>query len=228
MAGYEEETVTQKTAILLGATGLVGSFCLIDLIDQAAYSRVRALLRKPLASNHEKVEQKVMDLNNLTPNDFSGADDVFCSLGTTIAVAGSQAAFRAIDYELPLKAARAAREAGAEQFILVSSASANPESSNFYLRTKGELERDLEAIGFKALHIFRPGLLLGSRREFRFSERMAQRIGPFLNAIMWGPLRQYRSIAAQTVAQAMVQAALSGQSGVHFYHYDDIVRLARG
>src|SRR4029077_16120052 len=100
-----------------------------------------------------KVEQFVMDLGEMTSGNFADVNDVFCTLGTTIAKAGSQAAFRAVDYELPMRAARAAKEAGVEQFLLVSSVGADPASSNFYLRTKGELERDLAALKLPALHI---------------------------------------------------------------------------
>jgi uncharacterized protein YbjT (DUF2867 family) len=224
--------MTQRTAILLGASGLVGGHCLRQLLTAGAYGRVIAIVRRNLSlassqSHVEKLEQRVVDLSSVSPGDFAGVNDVFCALGTTIAKAGSQAAFRAVDYEMPMRAARAAKEAGVEQFLLVSSIGANPETSNFYLRTKGELERDLAVVGFKALHIFRPGLLLGSRQEFRFSEAIAQRIGPFLNAAMWGPLRRYRSIRAGRVAKAMVAAALQGGNGVMIYEYDQIMKVSR-
>jgi uncharacterized protein YbjT (DUF2867 family) len=168
-----------------------------------------------------------VDLGEVTAGNFAGVNDVFCALGTTIAKAGSQAAFRAVDYELPMRAARAAKEAGVEQFLLVSSVGADPGSSNFYLRTKGELERDLAALKLPALHIFRPGLLLGQRQEFRLSEAFAQRIGPLLNPVMMGPLRKYRSVRAKTVGEAMVAAALRGGNGIFIYHYDEIVDLPR-
>jgi uncharacterized protein YbjT (DUF2867 family) len=168
----------------------------------------------------------VKDLSSLEVSDFAGVNDVFCALGTTIAKAGSQPAFRAVDYELPMRAARAAKGAGVEQFLLVSSVGANPESGNFYLRTKGELEHDLATVGFKALHIFRPGLLLGARQEFRFSEALAQRMGPLLNLVMWGPLTRFRSVSARQVAKAMVAAANRGGSGVKIYEYDGIVKAA--
>jgi uncharacterized protein YbjT (DUF2867 family) len=225
-------TMAARTAVLLGASGLVGGHCLRELLVAGDYGRVIAIVRRnlSLASNQshiEKLEQRVVDLSSVSPDDFAGVNDVFCALGTTIAKAGSQSAFRAVDYEMPMRAARAAKEAGVEQFLLVSSIGANPETSNFYLRTKGELERDLATIGFKALHIFRPGLLLGSRQEFRFSEAIAQRIGPFLNAAMWGPLRRYRSIRAERVAKAMVGAALRGGYGVMIYQYDEMMKMRR-
>lgn len=220
-----------RTAALLGASGLVGGYCLHRLVNGQEYSRVILALRKELDFSEagtavSKVEQRVVD--DITSIDFHGINDVFCTLGTTIAKAGSQAAFRAVDYELPMRAARAAKEAGIEQFLLVSSVGADPASSNFYLRTKGELERDLGALKLPALHIFRPGLLLGQRQEFRLSEAFAQRIGPLLNPLMMGPLRKYRSVRAKIVGEAMVAAAIRGRNGIFAYHYDEITGLARG
>ena len=227
-----------RAAVLLGASGLTGGYCLRGLVatseySSREYSRVILLLRKQLSLGEietpaSKVEQSVMNLGEMKSGNFAGVNDVFCTLGTTIAKAGSQAAFRAVDYELPMRAARAAKEAGIEQFLLVSSVGADPGSSNFYLRTKGELERDLAALKFPALHIFRPGLLLGQRQEFRLSEAFAQRIGPLLNPVMLGPLRKYRSVRAKTVGEAMVAAALRGGSGIFTYHYDEIMGLVRG
>jgi uncharacterized protein YbjT (DUF2867 family) len=224
--------VPTRTAVLLGASGLIGGYCLRDLLAEQAYSRVILLLRRELPLGEvemraAKVEQRVMDLGGLMSSDFSAVNDVFCALGTTIAKAGSQPAFRAVDYELPMQAARAAKAAGVEQFLLVSSTGASPASGNFYLRTKGELERDLTTLKFSALHIFRPGLLLGQRQEFRLSEALAQRIGPLLNPVMIGRMRRYRSVRARCVADAMVAAATKGRSGTFTYHYDEIVDLAR-
>jgi len=224
--------VAKRTAVLLGASGLVGGYCLRGLVAAQEYSRVILLVRKELSLSEagvpaNRVEQRVMNLAETTSGDFVAVTDLFCALGTTIAKAGSQPAFRAVDYELPMHAARAAKEAGVEQFLLVSSAGANPGSANFYLRTKGELERDLTALKFPALHIFRPGLLLGRRQEFRLSEALAQRIGPLLNPVMIGPMRRYRSVRAKTVGEAMVAAALRGRSGIFTYHYDEIIGFTR-
>jgi len=112
---------------------------------------------------------------------LQGAQDVFCALGTTIRKAGSQEAFRHVDLELPLRAAEQALKAGAEQFIVVSSVGADPASKNFYLRTKGEIERELARLHFKALHILRPSLLIGKRPEFRLGEAIGMKIAPVLD-----------------------------------------------
>ncbi len=133
--------MSSRTAVVLGASGLVGGFCLRALVDDPDYTRVLTFGRRELPSlTRAKVAQRVADLGSLTAEDFHGAQDVFCALGTTIRKAGSQEAFRQIDLELPLRAAEEALKAGAEQFVVVSSVGADPASKNFYLRTKGELE----------------------------------------------------------------------------------------
>jgi uncharacterized protein YbjT (DUF2867 family) len=168
----------------------------------------------------------VADLGSLVANDFQGAQEVFCALGTTIRKAGSQAAFRHVDMELPLRAARESLKAGAEQFIVVSSVGADASSKNFYLRTKGEMERELAQLPFKAIHILRPSLLIGKRQEFRLGEALGIMIAPVLDLLTLGPLRKYHSIRAQTVGKAMAGAARQGTRGTLIYQYEVIVRLA--
>lgn len=218
----------KRTAILLGASGLVGGYCLKALSESAAWDSVVVLNRRdlPLPAG-SRVMQKVVDLRNLSAADFAGASDVFCATGSTMRKAGSQEEFRRIDYEMPLNAARAALEAGARQFVLVSSVGAKAGSKSFYLRTKGELERDLSKLGFEGLHIMRPGLLLGHRQEFRPGEHIATRFAPVLALTLWGALRRYRPIPAETVGRAMAGVAREGRSGTHVYEYREIMRLAR-
>jgi uncharacterized protein YbjT (DUF2867 family) len=217
----------QKTAAILGASGLVGGYCLKALLAAPEWNTVIVFTRRDLALPRQaKMEQKIVDLNRLTAADFAGVNQVFCATGTTIRKAGSPEEFRRVDYEMPLAAARAAGEAGARQFAIVSAAGADPESRNFYLRTKGELDRDLEKLGFPALHILRPGLLLGHRQEYRPLERMATRFAPLMNLTLWGPLKRYRSISARQVAQAMVGAVRTNKSGINIYEYDEILEMA--
>src|SRR5262249_27655435 len=183
--------------------------------------------RTPTLPAHPKLDEKVANFEALIPSDFQGADDIFCALGTTMRKAGSQAAFRHVDLEYPLAAARAAKQAGAAQFVLVSSVGADPASGNFYLRTKGEVERELAKAGFNALHIFRPSLLLGKRGEFRLGERIMTALAPVLNLAMVGAFRRYRAIPASVVGKAMVAATRKGKSGTFVYEHDEIVQLAR-
>jgi uncharacterized protein YbjT (DUF2867 family) len=220
--------LTSRTAVVLGATGLVGGFCLRALVDDTDYSRVVTFGRKELPSfTRAKVAQRVADLETLTADDFRGVQDVFCALGTTIKKAGSQLAFRHVDFELPLRSAREAAKAGVEQFIVVSSVGADPASKNFYLRVKGELERELAKVPFRAVHILRPSLLIGKRSEFRLFESVAMALAPAFDLITMGALRKYHSVRAETVGRAMVAAAKQGASGASVGEYDEIARLGR-
>jgi uncharacterized protein YbjT (DUF2867 family) len=217
-----------RTAVVLGASGLVGGFCLRALVDDPDYSQVVTFGRRDLpAFTRAKVAQRVADLESLTPDDFRGVQDVFCALGTTIRKAGSQAAFRHVDLELPLRSAKAALQAGAEQFVVVSSVGADAASKNFYLRTKGELERELARLPFKAIHILRPSLLIGKRAEFRLGEVIAMALAPALDLVTLGALRKYHSVRAETVGKAMVAAARQGVSGASVDEYDAIARLGK-
>jgi uncharacterized protein YbjT (DUF2867 family) len=217
-----------RTAVVLGASGLVGGFCLRALVDDPDYSRVVTFGRRELpVFTRAKVAQRVADLESLTAEDFRGAQDVFCALGTTIRKAGSQAAFRHVDLDLPLRSAREALNAGVEQFIVVSSVGADAESKNFYLRTKGELERELARLPFKAVHILRPSLLIGKRAEFRLAEVIAMALAPALDLVTLGALRKYHSVRAETVGKAMLAAAKQGISGASIDEYDGIVSLVK-
>lgn len=217
-----------RSALLMGASGLVGSFSLRTLLEDPAYGRITLLGRRELPIPvHPKLTQKIVSFANLKVEDFSGIDDLFCALGTTIRKAGSQDAFRQVDFEYPLVAATQAAKSGAKQFILVSSAGADPRSKNFYLRTKGELEQAVTALGLNTVAIFRPGILLGKREEFRAGERMATMIAPALNLLLVGGLRRYRAISAASVGEAMVAAAKLNNSGTAVYEYDQIIQLAR-
>lgn len=217
-----------RIAVVLGASGLVGGFCLRALVDDPDYSRIVTFGRRELpAFTRAKVAQRVADLETLMADDFRGAQDVFCALGTTIRKAGSQAAFRHVDLELPLRAATEAVKAGAEQFILVSSVGADAASKSFYLRTKGELERELAKLSFRAIHILRPSLLIGKRAEFRLLETISMMFAPVLDLVTLGALRKYHSVRAETVGKAMVAAARQGASGARVEEYDEITRLAK-
>jgi uncharacterized protein YbjT (DUF2867 family) len=219
--------MSARTAVVLGASGLVGGFCLRALVDDADYTRVLTFGRRELpALTRAKVAQRVADLASLSAEDFRGAQDAFCALGTTIRKAGSQEAFRKIDLELPLRAAQEALKAGAEQFVVVSSVGADPNSKNFYLRTKGELEAELARLPFRAVHILRPSLLIGKRQEFRLGESIAMAIAPALDLFALGPLRRYHAIRAEIVGRAMAGAARLGSNGISVYEYDAIVKLA--
>lgn len=203
-----------KVAWLFGATGLTGGHLLKELIADPAYERVDIFVRRPWADLPPKVVVHVTDLADLsTLPALPRADALFCCLGTTIARAGSREAFRWVDYHLPLAIGRWALAQGVPHYLLVSSLGADPRSSVFYSRVKGEVERDLKALDFPQLSIAQPSLLLGDRQESRPGEALAQRIMPALSGLMVGPLRRYRAIEAQTVARALCQLSHDPHAG---------------
>jgi uncharacterized protein YbjT (DUF2867 family) len=218
----------EATAVIVGANGLVGSHCLQALLSSADYGRVVALVRRPLAASNARLTQKVVDFEALSDDAFAGVTDFFCALGTTRSKAGSAEAFRKIDHGYALAAAERASKAGAKQMALVSSVGADASASALYMRVKGELERDVSALPFSAVHIFRPSLLLGDRAEHRTGEKIATVLGRVLQGALVGGLRKYRPIGADVVGAAMVNAARGNPPGRHIYEHDAIVRLAEG
>lgn len=216
-----------RTALIAGGTGLVGGHLVRLLAATAAYGRVIAITRRPIADKPALVDELVADFDHLESAPLPAVDDVYCALGTTIRKAGSQAAFRRVDLEYPLALARAARRAGATRYALVSSVGANPNTGNFYLRTKGELERELATIGFESLLIARPSFLVGNRAENRPGERIALALAPVFAPLMIGGARRYRPIEAERVAAALVALTLSAAPGVTVAEYDQLIAAER-
>lgn len=200
-----------KTALIFGATGLVGSFCLQYLLESDAYASVKVLTRRAVdvePKYRHKLVTIITDFSNIAEIEKElRADDVFCAMGTTINKAGSQAAFKKIDFEYPLAIAKAAKVQGAKKFILVSSLGADASSSIFYSKVKGELEEALTQLGFDSLVILRPSILLGNRNEMRIGEAAGQLFAKGFSFLFAGPLAQYKGIPGETVAKAMVNAA---------------------
>jgi uncharacterized protein YbjT (DUF2867 family) len=199
-----------KTALIVGATGLVGSHLVRQLTNSALYERVSVLTRRPLAWQHPRLQEITYNFDQ--PNSLLvQADHIFCCLGTTIKQAGSREAFRKVDYQYPMDIARMGRANGASLFAIVSSMGADVGSTFFYSRVKGEVERDLATLDYPALLIFRPSLLLGQRREFRLGERIGEGFMRLLTPLI--PAK-YRAVEASNVAKAMIKAAEAGQSGI--------------
>jgi uncharacterized protein YbjT (DUF2867 family) len=217
-----------RVALVAGSSGMVGGQLLPLLLQAPQYTRVHALSRRPLPFDHPRMANRVVRFEASLQAQLKGlqCQDAFCCLGTTIRDAGSQAAFRAVDHDLVLEFSQLALSCGAERLVVVSAVGANPGSKNFYLRVKGETEKALEGLRFRALDIMQPSLLLGSRRELRPLELAAQ-VGMWLmNPLLLGSWSRYRAIGAATVAAAMCGAAASGRRGVYRYGYDAIVSLA--
>jgi uncharacterized protein YbjT (DUF2867 family) len=219
--------VTDRIALLAGASGLVGSRCLKRLLGEPAYARVITLSRRPLPHDDPRLEQHVVEFDRLgrVGFEFPRATDVFCCLGTTMKQAGSEAAFRQVDFTYVVSLAGLALGSGAKQFLLVSSLGASPKSRIFYSRVKGETEVAVTALPFAGRQIFRPSILVGERSEHRRGESIGVAVMRGTAFALVGPLRKYRPIAAATVAEAMVRVALRGPRGVNVYESDEIERL---
>ena len=211
-----------KTAIIIGATGLVGSTLVEQILENPAYSKVVLLLRKPLNISHSKLVQEVIDFDNPDASKIVG-DDLFCAMGTTLAKAGSKEAQYKIDCTYPYEIGKIAKDNGVKQYILVSSVGANFDSSNFYLRTKGDLEKKIESVGFQNFVSLRPSMLLGDREESRLGEKIGKALSNILSPLLFGGLRKYHGIETSDVAKAMQLLANQGLIGVKYVEYDEIM-----
>jgi uncharacterized protein YbjT (DUF2867 family) len=215
-----------RTALLLGASGLVGGRCLRLLLEDSDYSEVVAVVRAPLGLTHAKLKQLVVDFDRLEESAaLVRGDDVFCCLGTTIKKAGSQQAFIKVDQEYTCQAARISLANGASQFLLVSSIGADAGSRVFYSRVKGRVEAEVSSIGFDGVQIFRPSLLLGKREETRTAEKLAGMVFKTLPFLFTGPLRKYRPIEARVVASAMLRIARENRPGVSIFESREIEKV---
>lgn len=219
--------------MVLGATGLTGSLVLKKLLARAEVTSVVAPVRRPLALEHPKLAQHVVNFDEMEAHaGIFNVDALICCIGTTISKAGSREAFRRVDYGYALAAARLARMAGTRALILMSAIGASASSPVFYSRVKGELEEAIRALQFPYVSVYHPSLLLGDRHEKRTAESLGIAVMPLANHALIGPLKKYRAIDASAVATAMVHeiAALaeSTPSGpaIKVLEYDDIIDMA--
>jgi uncharacterized protein YbjT (DUF2867 family) len=216
-----------RTALLFGATGLVGGHCLDILLRDDSYTKVTAFARRNLSVSHPKLTVEVIDFER--PEEYTPlvvGDDLFCCLGTTIRTAGSQEAFSRVDFTYPHQIASAAGANGVGQFLLVSSLGADAGSSIFYNRVKGELENAVRKLRFHGIGIFRPSLLLGERKEVRLGEKIAGVLSAVVAPLLLGSLRKYRPIKARDVAAAMVAVGKKNAAGITVYESDAIAGAA--
>ena len=210
-------------AVVVGATGLIGKELVKQLAHSERFEHVTVVGRRYLDYSHPDVEQHIADLGDpeaIRP--FMRGDVLFCALGTTIKQAGSQEKFRMVDHHFVVNSAKVASEEGVKHFCVVSSLGAKAASGNFYLRTKGEMEREVSALPFASVHIFRPSLLLGNREENRPGERIGVAFFKLFDFMFKGKLKKYAPVHASTVAQAMIKAALSGAPGFNIHESETI------
>jgi uncharacterized protein YbjT (DUF2867 family) len=211
-----DTTTTTRSALLAGATGLVGRALLPLLLAGRPYERVHVLLRRAVPDIEAGIKLRVhqVDFARL-PAALPAVDDVYIALGTTIKVAGSESAFRQVDFDFVVSTARAARAAGASRLAVVSALGADPRSRVFYNRVKGEMETAIAQLGYASVVIARPSLLLGDRAALGQPARSGEAwAGRLLGSLGWAVPRRVRPIAARTVAAALLAAVLDGQPGL--------------
>ena len=211
------------TATLVGATGLIGSHLLQELLKDIYFDTVRILIRRPIDITHTKLEKKIVDFNDSDSIlvALSNSDVLFCAIGSTMRkVKGDKVAYRKIDFEIPVSLARFCKISGCEKFILVSSAGANPKSSNFYQRLKGETDDAIKRSGLKTIHIMRPSLLLGERKEYRLGENIGKAIMTSLSFLI--PAK-YKAIQGKDVAKVMLDLSKKNEEGI-FVHENIAIR----
>ncbi len=213
------------TALLLGATGLVGGHALRAFLDATdadgapRWDHVSTLGRRPMDSAGARHVHHVVDFDRLddAPVGAFDADTLVCALGTTIRQAGSREAFRRVDLEIPFEVAQRAHAAGATQMLLVSALGASESSAVFYNRVKGEAERHVQEVGFESVQLLRPSLLTGERDETRVGERIAEAVLTFARPLLVGPLKTLRPTPAADVGRALAVLAARRPRGIHVY-----------
>lgn len=212
-------------AILIGATGLVGTHLIEELINDATYARIIILTRRTTGKEHSKIEEHLIDFNN--PGQWKHlvkGDVLFSALGTTLRKAGSKEAQFLIDYTYQYHCAKAASENNVAQYILVSAAYASPDSKIFYSRMKGVLEKDIAKLSFQKITIIKPGIIDGDRNEKRVAERISISIFKLLHHLPG--LHFAKPIHASIIAKAMMAATIHHPDHVNVYQFDEVFKLA--
>lgn len=210
-----------KTAIVLGATGLIGKKVTEHLLKNDTYSTVIILVRKPLNINHPKLKQHIFNYDAID-NTLLKGDDLFCCLGTTIKTAGSKEAFRKVDLDYVVNVAKASKVNGINHFAVISAMGANKNSTVFYNQIKGEMEESIKAIGFNSTYIIRPSLLLGDRKEFRFGELIGKF---FMITLSFLIPKKYKAIYDLQVAKATIHFMNENTSGFFVKENDDLLNV---
>jgi len=217
------------TAVVLGATGLIGEQLVQQLLADPAFSKVRILVRRQVKLSHPKLEMQIVNFDNLVEyrSKLGQGDCIFCCIGTTQKkVKGDKNKYRKIDVDIPVNAAKMGKDAGFTGYLLVSAVGANSHAANFYLRLKGEVEREIADLNFVSFHAFRPSILLGERKEFRLGEIIGKGVMKGISGLFFGNLKKYKGIDGADVAKAMVAAAKSNGKGMFVHHYEDMIKTA--
>ena len=217
---------TMRSALVVGATGLVGSSLVKLLCESEEYAAVNVISRRPLDFTHPKLVVKLCEFDQIADKDIEFAHEVFCCLGTTMKKAGSKHQFEKVDFEYPLTIAAIAKNRGVGHFIVISAMGANEKALAYYSQVKGKLEAELIKMDFPRLSIVRPSLITGDRQEFRLGETIGDKVLKVLNPILIGPLKKLHSIPATQIALAMKVIALHGkEQKVAIYLSDELLEM---
>jgi len=212
-----------KTALIIGSTGLVGAQLLNLILESPVYDKVVVFVKRDTAIKHPKLIQHLIDFDKIENyQNLVVGDDFFCTIGTTIKKAGSREAFKKVDLIYPKQFAQIALKNKVSQFLIISSLGANEQSTNFYLKTKGEMEAFLKKLTFKSTIILRPSLLLGNRTEFRVGEKFGAIFMKTISILLFGKLQKYKPIESKTVAKALFELAQQNQDGFKIYESNEI------
>lgn len=215
-----------KTALIAGATGLVGSELLSLLVDDTSYQKIHILVRKRINFESLKIVEHVIDFEKLEDFQLNETiDHVFCTLGTTIKKAKTKENFRKVDFEYVFQLGKKAKEWKAEKFLLVSALGANAKSSIFYNRVKGDIENALKQLELPHLFIFRPSLLMGNRKESRQGEKTAIAVYKIINSLFIGKLKKYKGIDISQVAKAMKFVSINNNESFKIFESNEMQKL---
>ncbi|MCD7898754.1 MAG: NAD(P)H-binding protein [Bacteroides sp.] len=215
-----------KKALLFGASGFIGSYLLNDLLQNPDYEKVTIVARKDLGIHHPKLVTLLGDYHSFSSlKEKIVADDVFITLGTTQKKTPDRTEYYQVDHDYPVLGAQIAKEKGATAVFIVTAIGANPNSNVFYVKTKGEAERDIIALGYDYTHIFRPSFIMGNRQEKRSMERALLTVWKVINPLFVGGLNKYKGITAEKIAKAMNNAARTHPTGVKIYHWKEMIDI---
>ena len=206
-----------KTALLFGASGLVGNHLLNQLISNNNYSKIKLFARSKINVRDPRIEIIQTDFNNLENHkeDIIGDDCFFC-IGTTKKNSPDKNEYKKVELEVPKQIAQIAKSNSVNSFVFVSSGYADPKSSGDYLRFKGEVEEELKRLNFPKLGIMRPSFLLGDRKEKRIGEKIGIFVFKLLSPLFVGPLKKMKPIHSATVAKAMIAITQNNNSKIIF------------
>ena len=214
----------QKTVVVIGATGLVGSALVQELTDDPQVAEIRILSRRALSYASDKIKVIQTDLSQPEPSAFDNATALYCGIGTTRKKTPDQKQYIAIDHGITIAAAKAAKSKGVSEVHLISAVGADVKSNIFYSRLKGEIERDLIALNLDRTLIYQPSILIGTRAEKRFGEKIAQVLSPAFDLFLIGKLQKYHSISAKELAVTMHRFSFNARQGVQVLVYPELCK----